>query len=76
MTKTCIVKKHVRVRLKLGGVGSVAPLHYCTLTNKAEFAIFVSMMCSLLPEDLHSLLSISSVKLVLCRVSAVKRLPV
>ena len=44
--------------------------------NKAESAIFVSLMCSLLPEDLHSELNLSSLQLVLCREAAVKRLPV
>ena len=43
--------------------------------NKTESAIFVSLMCSLLPEDLHSDFIISSLQLVLCRVEAVKRLP-
>ena len=44
--------------------------------NKTEFAIFVSLMCSLLPENLHSELILSSLQLRLCRVAAVKRLPV
>ena len=39
-------------------------------------AVFVSLMCSLLPEDLHSELILASLQLVLCRVAAVKRLPV
>ena len=36
-------------------MGSVALLHYCTHTDSinTETAIFVSLMCSLLPEDLH-----------------------
>ena len=40
----------------LRGVSSVAPLHLLLINtiNKTEFAIFVSLMCSLLPEDLHS----------------------
>ena len=42
--------------------------------NKTESAIFFSLMCSLLPEDLHSELILSSLKLVLCRVAAVKGL--
>ena len=33
-------------------------------------------MCSLLPEDLHSELNLSLLQLVLCRVAAVKRLPI
>ena len=33
----------------LGSMGSGAPLHYCT-----QSAIFISLMCSLLPESLHS----------------------
>ena len=44
--------------------------------NKIESAIFVSMVCSLLPEDLHSELIISPLQLVLCRVAAVIGLPV
>ena len=47
-----------RVPLKpvLVDVGSVAPLNYCTCTDsiKSESAIFVSSMCSLVPEALHS----------------------
>ena len=43
--------------------------------NKSESAIFVSLMCSLLSKDLHLELILSSLQL-LCRVSAVKRLPV
>ena len=55
----------------------------CTLTllhmnrlNKTESAIFVSLICSLLPEDLYSELILSSLQLGLCHVAAVKRLPV
>ena len=44
--------------------------------NKTESASFVSLMCSLLPEDLYSELILSSLQLLLCRVAAVKRLPV
>ena len=33
-------------------------------------------MCSLLPEDIHLELILSSLQLVLCRVAAVKRLPI
>ena len=44
------------------------------LFNKTESAIFVSLMCSLLPEDFHSELILSSLQLVLCHVAAVKRL--
>ena len=54
----------------------------CTLTllhmnrlNKPESAIFF-LICSLLPEDLHSELILSSLQLGLCHVAAVKRLPV
>ena len=43
---------------------------------KTETFIFVSLMCSLLPEDLHVELILSSLQLVLCRVAAVKRLAV
>ena len=55
----------------------------CTITllhmnrlNKTESAIFGSLMCSLLPEDLHSELLLSSLQLVICRVDAVNRLSV
>ena len=44
--------------------------------NKTESAIFVSFMCALLLKDLHSEFILSSLQLVLCRVAAVKRLPV
>ena len=44
--------------------------------NKTESAIFISLVCSLFPEDLYSQLILSSLQLVLCRVAAVKRLPV
>ena len=44
--------------------------------NRSESAIFVSLICSLLPEDLQSELILSSLQLALCRVSAVKCLPV
>ena len=44
--------------------------------NKTECAIFVSLMYSLLPEDLHSELVLSSLQPVLCRVAAVKHLSV
>ena len=44
--------------------------------NKTESAICVSLMWSLLPEDLHSELILSSLQLMLCHVAAVKRLPV
>ena len=44
--------------------------------NISESAIFVSLRCSLLPEDLHSELIFTSLQLVLCRVATVKRLPV
>ena len=37
-----------------------------------ESAIFVSLMCSLLPEDFHSELILPSLQLVVCRVVAVK----
>ena len=42
--------------------------------NKVESAIFVSLMCSLLPKDLHSELILSSLHLVFRPVAAVKRL--
>ena len=44
--------------------------------NKTEPAIFLSLMCSLLPEDLHSELILSSLHLALCRVAFVECLPV
>ena len=44
--------------------------------NKTESAIFVYLMCSLLQEYLHSELILYSLQLVLCRVAAVKRLPI
>ena len=44
--------------------------------SKTEFAIFVPLMCSLLPENLYSELILSSLKPVLCLVAAVKCLPV
>ena len=44
--------------------------------NKTESVIFVSLVCSLLPENLHAELILSSLQLVLCPVVAVKRLPV
>ena len=44
-----------------GGGGGGARGQCCKITflymnrlNKTEYAIFVSLMCSLLPEDLHS----------------------
>ena len=44
--------------------------------NKTKSAIFDSLMCSLLPENLHSELILSSLRLVLSHVTAVKHLPV
>ena len=41
-----------------------------------KLTFFVSLMCSLLPEDLHSELIKCSLHLLLCRVAAVKRLPI
>ena len=41
--------------------------------NETESAIFVSLMCFLPPEDLHSELILSSLQLVLCRVATVNR---
>ena len=35
-------------------MGSVAPLLHMNRLNKTESAIFVSLMCSWLPKDLHS----------------------
>ena len=43
--------------------------------NKIESAIFVSLVCSLLSEDLYSVCILCSLQLVLCRQAAVKRLP-
>ena len=42
--------------------------------NKTESAIFISLMRSLLVEDLQSELILSSLQLVWCRVAAVQRL--
>ena len=60
----------------LGGRGQYCniTLLYMNIRNKTESSIFVSLMCPLLPEDLHSELTLSSLKLLLCRVAAVKRL--
>ena len=44
--------------------------------NKTESAIFVSLVCSLLLEDLQTELIFIFTELVLCHVAAVKRLPV
>ena len=44
--------------------------------NKTKSSIFVSLMCSLLPKDLHSEGIVALLQRVLCRVAAVKRLPV
>ena len=44
--------------------------------NKTESAFFVSLMCSLLPEDFHSELNLPSLQLVLCCAAAVKCLSV
>ena len=44
--------------------------------NETKSAIFVSMMCSVLPEDHHSELVLSSLQLVLCLVAAVKYLSI
>ena len=63
-------ENRVSLKLRLAGVGSVAPLHY----NKTESAICFSLMCFLLPADLHSELILSSLQLVLCHVAGVKRL--
>ena len=43
-------------------MGSVAPLLHMNRLNKTESAIFVSLMCSLLPKDLHSELIMPSEK--------------
>ena len=57
--------------------------HCCTITllhinkfNEIQSAIFVSLICFLLPENLLSEGILSSLQLVLCRLAAVKRLPV
>ena len=44
--------------------------------NKTKSSIFLSLMRSLLPEDLQSDFILSSLQLVLCHVAAVKGLPV
>ena len=59
-----------------GAWAEVISLLYINRLNKTESAIFVSLMCSVLPENLHSELILSSLELVLCRLAAVKRLPV
>ena len=51
-------------------------LLHMNILNKTEFAIFVSLKRSLLPESLHSELVLSSLQLALCSVAAVKHLPV
>ena len=43
--------------------------------NKTKSAFLVSLICSLLPEDLHSELILTSLQLPLCRVAALKRAP-
>ena len=54
------------------------PSYSCTMSslhmyrfNITESAVFVSLMCTLPPENLHSGLSLSSLQQVLCRVAAV-----
>ena len=44
--------------------------------NKTESAVFVSLMFSLLPEDLYSELVLFSLQLLLCRVATVKSLSI
>ena len=44
--------------------------------NKTESIILASLVCSLHPEDFHSYFILSSLQLVMCRVAAIKRLPV
>ena len=63
--------KHINTPKKDTYLWSLSP---CSI--ETESAIFVSLTCSLLPEDLHSKLILSPLQLVLCRVAAVKRLPV
>ena len=57
------------------GSGTIILLHMNRL-NKTKSSIFVSLMCSLLPMDLHSEFIVALLQRVLCRVAAVKRLPV
>ena len=57
----------------LGNLVSVQRLHYCT-GNESD--CFVSLMCSFIPEDLHSEHILSSLQLGLFRVAVVKRLRV
>ena len=61
----------------LGGVGqcSTITLLHMNRLNKTESAIFVSLVCFLLPEDLHSELILSSLQFLLCRVAAVNVSP-
>ena len=52
-------------------------LHHCITAHEqtqieTESAIFVSLMCSLFPADLHSELIIPLLQLVLCHVTAIK----
>ena len=58
------------------GQWSTITLMHMNRLNKVECAIFLSLLCPLLPEDLHSELVLSSLQLVLCRAAAVIRLPV
>ena len=44
--------------------------------DKTKFAILVSLVCSMLLKDLHSELILSSLQLVLCRMTEIKRFPV
>ena len=55
---------------------SAGRILHMSILNKTDFAVFVSLVCSLLPEDLLSILILSSLPLALCHVAAVKRLPV
>ena len=48
------IENRVLLKLVLGDVGSATSLLDMNRLNETESAIFVSLMCSLLPEDLHS----------------------
>ena len=50
-------------------------LLYMNRLSKTGSAIFVSLMCSLLSEDLYSKIILSSMQLALCHVAAVKHPP-
>ena len=62
--------------LRRHGKCCIITLLHINKFNKTETVIFVSLTCSMLPEAVHSELVLSSLQLVLCRVAALKYLPV